>query len=185
MLETLENKVFDNFFTEEEINSLYTYINNSNVEVNIQEHLGYKWWPCGIPENLSKKITEFVKENFGMDLELTEVCLARYELNEVVKPNLFPHLDNFDSGRITIDIQIKSNINWAIVVEGNRFVLKDNQALSFAGTHQVHWREKLDFKDGDFVEMLFCHFTVPETNPISKEERYSREKTWSERLEKA
>ena len=61
-------------------------------------------------------------------------------------------------------MQLKSNIDWPILVEGQSFTLKNNEALTFSGTHQVHWREYRKFKEEDFIDMLFCHFTIKD-NP--------------------
>ena len=44
-------------------------------------------------------------------------------------------------------------------------------AAAFSGTHQIHWRKPLEFKDGDFVEMLFCHFSLEDSLPITLDEK--------------
>ena len=36
--------------------------------------------------------------------------------------------------------------------------MKDNEALTFSGTHQVHWRPKREFVEGEFLEAIFMHF---------------------------
>jgi mannosyltransferase OCH1-like enzyme len=65
-----------------------------------------------------------------------------------------------ESVKVTFDIpsELKSTFDWKIFVEGKSFTLKDNDALVFSGTNQLHWRERINFKKDDFVDMLFCHF---------------------------
>jgi hypothetical protein len=70
-----------------------------------------------------------------------------------------------------LDVQLKSNINWPIVVEGKEIQLGDNDAVTFSGTHQIHWRAPLEFKDGDFIDMLFCHFSLKDSMPITLNEK--------------
>ena len=91
-------------------------------------------------------------------------------------PLLFPHIDDaFDGRRFTVDVQLKSNVDWDIVVDNwkseQTFKLVDNQALTFSGTHQVHWRPKKEFKDEEFLEALFLHFVPKFNNFKSKEEK--------------
>lgn len=183
MLENLENVILDNVLTEEDISGLYKYIGETSAcKPVLHKEIGYTWYTCGINRELSDKIESIAKEFYGSYLELTEVCLAQYKLNEDYVPNLKPHFDNFTSGRITIDIQIRSNIDWALYVDGKRFLLKDNQALVFAGTHQPHWREEKSFEGDHFVDMLFCHFTVPGVEALPTEKIEEIESLWKKKL---
>jgi hypothetical protein len=123
-----------------------------------------------LPQNIIDKVTNKAKEISSNDnLVLTEYCHARY--NNVTsncgrfhyKPSLFPHYDEtFKEPRFTFDYQIAGNIDWPLVVEPDqKFVLKNNQAVTFSGTHQIHWREPKYFEDNQFIEMIFFHFSDP------------------------
>jgi hypothetical protein len=168
---TYENKVVDNIFTTNEINQIYKHVGETpedkRMYVKDFSHLAYLSW---LPDNIVKKVTEIARAETGLDLELRELSFARYSKfgSEDVEPKLFPHLDEtFKEPRITFDIQVESTIDWPIVVEGNSFTLKDNQAIIFSGTHQVHWREKVKFDMSDHTDMIFCHFSVIGSEPNS------------------
>lgn len=183
MLENLENVIIDNILTQKDIDELYGYLDRTaECKPVIHEEIGYMWHPCGVTEALFEKINRLGKDLYGDQVELSEICFARYSHNKQSLPNLAPHFDNFPGGRITIDIQIKSNTDWALRVEDKRFVLKDNQALVFSGTHQAHWREPKTFDDETFVHMLFCHFTVPGVEALPQDKINEIEDFWKTKL---
>lgn len=184
MLLDYQNTIIDNIFTEDEISDLYYYIENQPDSVKIvHDKIGYFGYMCGVPENIFKKMETVAADNLGMDLTLTEISFSTYVGNSNKTPTLPPHIDDFDGARITIDVQIKSNTEWLLFVEGREYLLKDNQALVFAGTHQVHWREPRVLQDGEFMDMLFCHFTVNDNTDITTtEERKARQYDWNEKI---
>jgi hypothetical protein len=159
----LDNFVIDNIFTDEEISIIYDHVNNTPEEKRyLQDCFGHTAYFSWLPESIIKKIEKVVAENFDMPLVLRELSFARYDTADGKKPALYPHFDEtFQEQRVTVDIQVKSTMPWAIVVEDSPYVLKDNQALVFGGTHQIHWREKVEFSDADYVDMIFCHFSEP------------------------
>lgn len=160
----MKNFIIDNIFTNEEIDQLYEHINNTPEDKKYNHpsfgHTAYFSW---VPEAISKKIEKIANDNSDKPLVLRELSFARYDTNGGTRtPLLFPHYDDpFKEQRITVDIQVKSTLPWAIVVEDESFTLKDNQALVFSGTHQIHWREKASFSDTDYMDMIFCHFSEP------------------------
>lgn len=157
------NTIVDSVLTDEEINTLYSIIENSEKGY-LMELFNQKISDFALPENISKKIIAKCEELSGeSDLEITEYQFSRYEkiVNEdgsIRNPNLFPHYDGtFPEPRFTFDYQIGGNTTWPLVVENAVFELKNNQALTFSGTHQIHWRSKKDFKDGERIDMIFFH----------------------------
>ena len=83
-------------------------------------------------------------------------------------PFLSPHYDEtFKEPRFTFDYQMRSNTSWPLVVEEKQFALEDNQALTFSGTHQIHWRTKKEFSSEDFVDMIFFHLKKIKSEPKS------------------
>jgi hypothetical protein len=81
---------------------------------------------------------------------------ARYSLEYGI-PRLIPHKDNSNTD-FTIDYQLRSNIEWPIVIENKEYMLKDNDALIFKSSDYSHWRTPMIFKEGDFIDMVFFHF---------------------------
>lgn len=165
------NVIVDNVLTDEEIDQIYNALKNNNGGAFIEPHCQQNYF-IQLPDNIINKFTEHAKNiSKNNNLVLTEYCYAIYknETNEkgTFRPSLFPHYDEtFKEPRFTFDYQLKSNISWPIVVEPEKeFILKDNQAVTFSGTHQIHWRTPMSFDDDQYVEMIFCHFSDPASGP--------------------
>lgn len=170
MLNNLANVVVKTVFTEKEISDIYNLV-SSTTNTDFVKSLGYNTWHLQLPEEIKEKLETLVSGLYGRQVILSEYNFSRYEKTTsdckryTYWPLLFPHTDEaFDSPRITLDIQLKANTDWGISVEnsGNEstYTLKDNQAVTFSGTHQVHWRPAREFLDGEYMEMIFCHFKV-------------------------
>lgn len=155
------NIVIDNIFTDDEINEIYVESGGSDRAMFMHRY-GQEIKHFRMPDSINLKIVNMCREISGYDnLELEAYQFARYTDNDTTKPNLVPHWDAFETPRFTLDIQLRSNTDWALFVEDREFILKDNQGLVFSGTHQIHWREKKEFLRGEFVDMLFCHLHIP------------------------
>jgi hypothetical protein len=157
-----KNIVYKDVFTNKEIEDLYQTINiNQKEKTSTTAIYAQKIWFNQLPESVISKINSIAKEIYDEPVKLQEISFARYSKQYGDLPILTPHFDNaFSTPRVTIDIQVKSNIDWAIIVDNKSFTLKDNEALTFSGTNQIHWREYKKFKDDDFIEMIFAHFSI-------------------------
>ena len=166
-----DNIIIKDIFNKEDYIKIYDHINSAK-DNQILEHpqMGYKIYQNDMPPDIAKKVLKTIQPYFDFKLKLKEVAAARYCSNYISAPALTPHFDGYGSDfndpiRVTFDVQLKSTFNWKIVVEEKSFTLNDNEALIFSGTNQVHWREKINFKKDDFVDMLFCHFVQDCENP--------------------
>ena len=169
-----KNLIIDNVLTDSEIESIYNSLAGSYrkyvMGLYVQQISDFR-----MPDGIQDKIIKHVEEITGLTGFELEYQFSRYELLEdenYKKPNLTPHYDGFPEPRFTFDYQIRSSIDWPLYVEGKEFVLKDNQALTFSGTHQVHWRAHHDFQPGDFVEMIFCHLYLKDGSQKNSEEHF-------------
>lgn len=166
MIGNLKNQIVKNIFTKEEMELIYDHINSApDSAMHLHPKLGHKAFMWGMPQSIQDKVVEVAQQYSAVPLKLTEVSAARYANGYIDPPNLYPHIDFFETPRFTFDIQLKSTRNWPIIVEGEEFVLRDNEAIIFSGTNQLHWREKTTFKDDDIVDMLFCHLSEDSENP--------------------
>lgn len=163
MRSNLPNIIIDEVLCFDEINELYDAISKSHnsyvMEKYVQGIRDFK-----LPESVKEKVIKYSEEISGeSDLEISEYQFARYENivkddGSVLRPNLSPHFDDvFPEPRFTFDYQLGGNKQWPIVVEHRSYALQNNQALTFSGTHQVHWREKTLFTNDDFIDMIFFH----------------------------
>jgi hypothetical protein len=162
-----KNVVIKNFLTDYEIDDLLNSIKKPYkqyvMDLFVQQITDFR-----MPEKIEQKIISHIEKITGLSGFEMEYQFSRYELlnanGEVAMPNLTPHFDGFEQPRITFDYQLNSNTSWPIYVEGKEFVLKNNEALTFSGTHQVHWRSPKDFSEGEFVEMIFCHLYLKDNS---------------------
>lgn len=179
MRKDLPNVVIDNLLTPDQINNIFNIVNNTTSQ-NFHNELSYNSWHIVLPKDIIDIFTSHAETVAGEKLVLKEYNFSRYEKitsscgKYTFNPLLFPHTDEaFHGPRFTLDYQIRSNVDWDIVVdnweEEKTFLIKDNQALTFSGTHQVHWRPKREFIPGEFLEAIFMHFEPAEVYELSNE----------------
>jgi hypothetical protein len=161
------NTIVDNILTQEEISQIYEAVENKSGSAFVEPHCQLNYF-IKLPDSVVEKFTNHARVISGNDnLVLTEYCYAIYKNtikdDVLYRPSLFPHYDEtFKEPRFTFDYQLNANIHWPIVVEPEKeFIVLNNQAVTFSGTHQIHWRVPTLFQDTDFVEMIFCHFSDP------------------------
>lgn len=168
-----QNIIIENVLSEEEINEIYVSL-NSSYHSYVMERYGQKISNFNMPKTALDKIVKICENISGVSgLVLEAYQFSRYEKftkpdGSVSNPRLIPHYDGFPEPRFTFDYQIKSNTLWPLIVEGKEMTLQDNQALTFSGTHQIHWRTKKDFIEGEFIDMIFCHLFDPKSEPNSE-----------------
>jgi hypothetical protein len=165
--ENFEVKIVDNIFTKNEYDAIYNLWNNISEEKTVvRDWAGHKIFWVDLPENIKKIIVKNAEQVVGEELILSEYSLARYSEEFGYKRKLFPHYDSRPSQRITFDIQLKADEPWAVVVEEVPYYLKDNQALVFSGTQQMHWRENKELNPNSKTDMIFCHLTYKNDRPL-------------------
>lgn len=183
IIKTSQNKIarnplthaakYNNIFTDKEIEQIYNSLDlQSDKNTDKVSIYGQKVWHTELPQEIIDKVTHQMYIVHNQNCKLEAMSFARYSKEYSDIPILTPHYDNaFKEPRLTLDVQLRSNISWDIYVEGIKLRLQDNEAATFSGTHQIHWRDPIEFKDNDFVEMLFCHFTLEDSKPITIDEK--------------
>jgi hypothetical protein len=146
--------------SEEQIAYIYKYIGEHKEDE--EKWAGRKSWMIdridGPGIDISDRIENIVKDALKVEVQLNEYpFLLRYSPKFGSLSKLFPHSDYRDSQRITIDIQLNYNEDWAVVIEGKNYNLKYNEALLFLGTQQLHWRENKVLKDDTEIDMLIAN----------------------------
>ena len=186
----MQNVIVDNVLTNEEIDSIYESIKNPSNHY-IMKRFNQTISDFRLPDEINEKIIKYCEEISGeSNLKIEEYQFARYkkivdEHGNIGHPSLTPHYDEtFSEPRFTFDYQIKSNTDWPLVVEDKHFTLKDNQALTFSGTHQIHWRTKKMFRDDEFIDMIFFHLKKINSLPKSKDTNFIMEKKKAEYIKK-
>lgn len=60
----------------------------------------------------------------------------------------------------TLDLCIESTSPWGLWIDDTEYILEKNQALSYYGNDQEHWREEMS--GADTVSMIFLHYAEPD-----------------------
>lgn len=181
----LKNIVIDDVLTPEEHKIIYEIIDSTPMDnTKVQTRIGHRAYLVSLTEPIREKLEKTVQDIFGDKWELNAYQFARYSDKNGYVQKLPPHYDDaFEDHKLTLDVQVKSNMSWGIVVEGKTYTLKDNQAVVFYGTDQIHWREDIKFPEDGFMDMIFCHFSLKDKKAglISeehKEDMKQREIDW-------
>jgi hypothetical protein len=140
-------------------------------KTRVQPWAGHKVWDTRFSKELENRISSVAQSVLGDGVKLTyDYSFARYSKKFGYECKLFPHYDTRDSQRVTFDIQLRASEPWALFVENKRFVLQNNQALAFAGTQQIHWRENIQISEDAEIDMLFCHLEYLEPRSLDKDQ---------------
>jgi hypothetical protein len=189
-MNSMKNLIIKDIFTEDQIRHIYKVINETPDEkTQVQTRLGHKAYLVGLGEDVRAHIEKIVQEHYGDEWILNDYQFARYSKKFGYEPKLYPHYDDaFDKHKLTLDVQLYSTVSWPIVVEGDEFLLNNNEGVVFSGTDQIHWRSPLELSEDDVVDMVFCHCEKkPEFNDlITVEHRASmkeREMDWSKKID--
>jgi hypothetical protein len=110
----------------------------------------------------------------GISIERISTHYARYSLQSGHKPLLMPHYDRaLTKAMFSLAIVLDSTFDWDIYVEGEKFVPRKNDGVLFSGSHQVHWRPDVEFKEDDYYDIIVCQFEelTDEDRSLSKEHK--------------
>jgi hypothetical protein len=176
-----KNLIVENVLSEEEMVEIYKIVekpyNTYLMKLFTQTIVDFN-----LPLHINKKIIDYSESISGeSDLEIEEYQFARYkntfdqESQTMLRPNLTPHFDDFEQPRFTFDYQLGGNTTWDLVVEEKEFTLLNNSALTFSGTHQIHWRKHKTFKDDEYIDMIFFHLKKKNSKDLPAEHFSSME----------
>lgn len=166
-------RIAKNVLLPEHIQEIYKKVNNAlDSDTRVQPWAGHKVWDVRFSKEIEDRITEVAQEIVGNHVLLDyDYSFARYSPKFGYVCKLFPHYDNRESQRITFDIQLKASEPWSVVVENIAYPLQDNEALVFAGTQQIHWRENKIISDDAEIDMIFCHLFYKDVNPLDENQK--------------
>lgn len=165
-----EVKKAHNIFSQSQIDEIYSIINNTNIQdTHLREWAGHRAWNVKFSKEIEQSITSAARAVLGDHIILDgDYSFARYSPEWGVECKLFPHYDTRDAQRITFDIQLNADEDWGIVVENETYHLNNNEALIFAGTQQIHWRENKKLQPTTKIDMIFCHLRYVESKPYDE-----------------
>lgn len=111
---------------------------------------------------LESKLIEIGSSICGTRLSFKNAMCVEYN-SKYGQPNLPAHFDG-DTCDMIINFQLSSNTRWHIGLDMEAYDLQDNSAVIFNGNKSIHWRPVKEFKEGEFVKMIFFRL-ADDTNP--------------------
>jgi hypothetical protein len=132
---------------------------NSNSLCTISKSLGRvqaTGFAKGFEHIFYEKILEIIKPFTTKDVTLSNVTYVEYN-SKYGTPVLPPHFDG-DSSDIIVNFQLSSNTVWALGVDLALYELEDNSAMIFNPNKNIHWRPSKEFKDKEYVKLIFFRF---------------------------
>lgn len=157
-----------NVLSEDQIKEIYSQVESTPEEATrVQPWAGHRVWDISFSKEIEEAITTAAQKILGDVITLNyDYSFARYSPSFGYECKLFPHYDTRESQRITFDLQLRASEPWAVVVENEKFYLKNNEALIFAGTQQIHWRENKKISADAEIDMIFCHLEYVKHTPL-------------------
>ena len=175
--QNLKPKLIKNIFNDEDYSNLYREINkNSKVAeyVRVVEELGYTSTGIYLNNDASNVLWKKIGTELGISIERISVHYARYSLQSGHKPLLMPHYDRaLTKATFSLAIVLDSTFNWDIYVEGEKFTPRKNDGVLFSGSHHVHWRPDVEFKEDDYYDIIVCQIDelTEEDRSLSEEHK--------------
>jgi hypothetical protein len=149
-----------NVFTQHELDILHKAI--STYETAIDANLGrirINDIKISFTEDINNRIYEIVKQATNLPLILHHAQYVEYN-KKYGFPNLPPHFDG-DKNDLIINFQLSSNTSWDLGLNTNLYKIEDNSAIVFNGNTEIHWRPRKEFKNDEYVKMIFMRFFNP------------------------
>lgn len=175
--ETLKPKLITNLFTPEEYDSLYSQVNKYQQlpeHVRTVNELGYVSTGLFLNNDVKSVLWKKIGTELGIQIKDIYTHYARYSLGSGYKPLLMPHYDRaLTSAMFSLAVVLDTTFNWEIYVEGERFIPRKNEGVLFSGSHQIHWRPDVEFKQEDYYDIMVCQFEedTTEDRTLSKEHK--------------
>lgn len=175
--------VIDNFFTESELADIYDMRFNiaptkttpdGDSLVFVDSSCGYETSGYMSKPYILKKIEKTMQEHIPVKISVSNevgeshgIHIPRYSLKSGSKPQLRPHYDvGLQYASFTLSIQLEKSMDWPVCVGDQCFTLDKNQAVLFSGSHQIHWRPDIEFKENDFYDIIVCQAVENTRNPL-------------------
>lgn len=144
----------DNMFTQKELFEIEECILKLSDNAENDKDLGrLKIQLNNLSPKIERKIRDIAIDLFGKTYSSPSTTYVEYS-NKYGQPNLPAHFDS-DNNDLVFDYQLKSNTNWDFGVGTNIYPLTDNSCVVFNANEHIHWRPNKEFKDGEYLKMIF------------------------------
>ncbi len=154
------------------INEDGSFIYEEDTGFSVSKHLGRLQFTIRDVDNkIRQRLTDLSNSFLEIESTLGSVTYVEYNA-KYGTPVLPPHFDG-DSSELIINYQLSSNTDWDIGLDLEIYSLEDNSALIFNPNKTIHWRTHKDFKENEFVKMIFFRFISIKDQKDNSSLRYS------------
>jgi hypothetical protein len=144
-----------NLFSEEDLAVINKIADETSMEKE-DRVLGRAIYFIRIPTDILDRANKRIGQELGRDLRIHGISCAEYR-KDYGQPNLPPHFDG-DNNELIVDYQLRSNTHWGLGLDTEFFPMQDNEAIAFNPNEKAHWRPHKEFKDEEYVFMIFFRF---------------------------
>jgi hypothetical protein len=169
----LKPEIIKNIFSNYEFKNLYKIFKKSENDYTIIPELGYAAFAIKLDEDIISTLKSTIENKLNIKVAKMEAHYARYSLNTGYKPMLMPHYDRaLTDATFSLAIVLDNTIDWDIYVEGEQFMPRKNDAVLFSGSHHIHYRPDIEFKDEDYYDIMVCQFYEDTDQDITLDEEH-------------
>jgi hypothetical protein len=169
----LKPEIIKDIFSNYEFKNLYKSFKKSENDYTIIPELGYAAFSIKLDEDIILTLKSTIENKLNIKVAKMEAHYARYSLNTGYKPMLMPHYDRaLTDATFSLAIVLDNTIDWDIYVEGEQFMPRKNDAVLFSGSHHIHYRPDIEFKDEDYYDIMVCQFYEDTDQDITLDEEH-------------
>ena len=156
----------NHFDSKKRVNKEDVYDMNTFKDVSIDSRVGRAGCTIDSDDMDNSIIAPFIEyaKSINSNAKLDFISYVVYS-KDYGFPQLVPHYDRPSKVCFLLDYQIDSNVEWDLVVDGEKYKMSDNDMLNMNVTSQVHWRDPKVFSEGEYLKVIFFSF-IDETANI-------------------
>lgn len=140
-----------NVFSDKMHKELVRLCRENPLDIKEDPQYGRIVYEFNTPDEINKIVYDLIAP--PEDMSISSPSCVTYSL-EYGTPNLPPHFDGDDTD-IILTYQLDSNTDWPVGIDVQHYVLQDNSAIFFHPNENVHWRTHKEFKEGEYVTVMF------------------------------
>jgi hypothetical protein len=130
-----------------------------------------------LPPYIIDKVTKIARDNCQIDVDierLISVTYAEYSL-KYGQPKLEVHKDRnpakgteevLGGAGVVLTYQLESNVSWQVGSNKELYTIPDNGIFMLYPWQDYHWRTIREWKEDDFVKVLFFEMLTPNVLPV-------------------
>jgi hypothetical protein len=140
-----------------------------------------------LPSYIIDKVTKIARDNCQIDVDierLISVTYAEYSL-KYGQPKLEVHKDRNpakgteeempDGAGVVLTYQLESNVSWQVGSNKELYTIPDNGIFMLYPWQDYHWRTIREWKEDDFVKILFFEMLTPNVLPAVEDTKLLEE----------